>query len=124
MKKLVFPVLMLLLGANLSFATPMAIESAQEVAENFYKQNSRQVINHTSLTYTELSASGKAVYYVFSINQNDGYVIVPADNNQPIIGYALHGTYTLPKVKDTESNSAVTIEKWSGNAWAVSPKKG
>ncbi len=124
MKRFILPVLMLFLGTNLSFASPIAIETAQEVAVNFYKQNSRQVINQTSLTYTEVSASGKAVYYVFSINENDGYVIVPADNNEPIMGYALHGTYILPRVKDTASNSAVTIEKWNAGAWAVSPKKG
>lgn len=124
MKKLIFPVLLLLLGSNLSFASPIETETAQKVAENFYKQNSKQVINKTTLSYTEVSASGKAIFYVFSINQNDGYVIVPADDSQPIMGYALHGTYVCPKAKTTACNSAVTIERWSASAWATGPKKG
>ena len=123
MNKLILPVLMLLLGSNLSFASPIEVETAQKVAENFYKQNSKQVINLISLSYTELSGSGKAIFYVFSINQNDGYVIVPADNTQPIMGYALHGTYTAPKAKDTAS-SAVVIDRWSASGWALVPKKG
>lgn len=123
MKKVVLPVFMMLLGYNLSFACPITIETAQNVAENFYRQNSKQVINKTSLTYTKVSSTGKAIYYVFSINQNDGYVIVPADDSQPIMGYALHGTYTSPKVKETAS-TAVTIDRWSASGWVAGPKKG
>lgn len=122
MKKNILPFLLLIIGSS-CFASPIPVETAQEVAEYFYKQNSKQVIKTTTLTYTELSPSGKAVYYVFSINQNDGYVIVPADNNEPIKGYALRGTYVVPNSTITAS-SEVIIEKWDSSAWAVSAKKG
>lgn len=124
MKTLSFILIGMLFGCATAFSAPITVESAQDVAQNFYSQNSKQVIKTTTLTYTELSATGKAVYYVFSINQEDGYVIVPADDSQPIMGYALQGTYVSPKTKTTACNSAVTIDRWSASAWATGPKKG
>lgn len=123
MKKIILPLLILMIGSNLCFGAPVPVETAKEVAENFYKQNSKKVIRTTTLTYTELSPSGKPVYYVFSINQNDGYVIVPADNNEPIKGFALQGTYVVPSVAITASTEVV-IKKWDSSGWAVRPKKG
>ena len=70
---------------------------AEKVAENFYRQNAPIKKISAHLAYTETSAAGKAVYYVFNINSKDGFVIVSADDQvEPIIGYSTKNQYAIP----------------------------
>ncbi|MGP8215012.1 MAG: thiol protease/hemagglutinin PrtT [Bacteroidia bacterium] len=79
-------------------ASPVPVNSAQQVAANFYNQNSPVPVSTISLAYTEKDNSGNAVYFVFNINGSDGFVIVSADDAlHPIIGYSNEGkAYKIP----------------------------
>jgi PKD repeat protein len=69
-------------------------DAAKNTAINFYNANTAKKAASVLLTYTESSLSGSAVYYVFNINANDGFVIVSAENScRPIIGYSDRGHY-------------------------------
>jgi hypothetical protein len=88
---------MLMLGVSLANAKPVTPASAKTVAENFYKQNSGIAVNSVSLAYTEVSADGLPVFYVFNINDKDGFVIVTAEDAvKPILGYSTKNSYVLP----------------------------
>lgn len=119
-KKLTLSVLTLVIGGTICLATSIDSKEAQKVAATFYSRNSKKVINQLSLTYTHMSATGVPVYYVYSINQADGYVVVPANDAQPILDYATQGTYNNPK--NAVANNDVVIDKWSASAWVVTPK--
>src|ERR1700722_16716953 len=70
-------------------ASTVPVNTAQQVAANFYGQNSPNPVSSITLAYTETDNSGNAVYYVFNINGNGGFVIVSADDAlHPIIGYS------------------------------------
>jgi hypothetical protein len=118
-RKLTLSVLTFVIGSTICLATNIGSNEAKKVAENFYSNNSNKVINKLELTYAHKANTGEALYYVFSVNENDGYVIVPANDAQPVIGYATQGTYTKPQ--DVATNSVV-IDKWSASGWAVTPK--
>jgi len=93
--------LILLLAISLSlFAEHVEVKDAQTVGKNFYWENSR---NENPIVYdaivpqlfTTESLNGNALYYVFNINSNDGFVIVAADDNvTPVLGYSTSGTWT------------------------------
>lgn len=100
MKKLTYLLMVFVLGTNLAHAKSVTLIVAQEVAENFYKQNSKQIISNVSLAYLETTSEGEAVFYAFNINENGGFVIVTADDNaRPIIGYSTQGQFVYPKAK-------------------------
>jgi hypothetical protein len=117
-RKLTLSVLTFVIGSTFCMATNIGSDEAKKVAETFYSLNSNKVINTLSLTYAHKANTGEALYYVFSINENDGYVIVPANDAQPVMGYATQGTYVKPQ--DVATNSVV-IDGWSASGWAVKP---
>jgi len=79
-------------------ASPVSVNAAQKVATNFFSQVSPVTVAKTMLAYTETDTHNNALYYVFNINSNDGFVIVSADNAlHPIIGYSTEKrTYAIP----------------------------
>jgi len=104
-------ILLIFLGIVFSFtlfAESVNPEQAAKIAKNFYMQMSinKGVSNfYLSLAFTvksmDVSTSkgmqGQEIplIYIFNVNQNDGFVIVSADNSvSPILGYSLSGTYT------------------------------
>lgn len=115
MKKISLLLIVFVLGTNLADATPITPGAAKKIAEKFYTQYSTQIPNSTSLAYTDKSSKGNAVFYVFNVNDNDGYIIVSADDDgNSIINYSTHGQYNMP----TPKASVVTIEKWDTKNWA------
>ncbi|MFI5141044.1 MAG: thiol protease/hemagglutinin PrtT [Bacteroidia bacterium] len=94
--------LFFLLGAGTLFAKPVSPNKAKTVAQNFYTQNSKTEVNSVTLAYTQTSTTGSALYYVFNINTNDGFVIVTADDNaSPIIGYSDKNSFVAPEAYTT-----------------------
>ncbi len=94
----------------MAFASAKTITSdvAQAVATNFFKQNSDMQVSSASLAYTATSLSGDAVYFVFNMNENKGFVIVTADDAMyPVIGYSKQGPYV---VTDPGSNVGFWME--------------
>jgi len=119
MKKLTNVMIALTLGVSAVNASPVAVDVAQATASSFYGQKSATVVSATTLVQTETNAAGTALYYVFNINQNDGFVIVSADNAaSPVIGYSTSGQYVLPakgtnmefwmNLRKNELNSIIT----------------
>ncbi|MGP8215013.1 MAG: thiol protease/hemagglutinin PrtT [Bacteroidia bacterium] len=83
-------------------ASPVPVNSAQQVAANFYSQNSHMAVSSITLAYTEKDNSGNAVYYAFNVNGNAGFVIVSADDAlHPIIGYSNEGKPFVAPEKGT-----------------------
>jgi len=120
MKKLSFLLIVFVLGTSLANAKPISPIVAQKIAENFYKQYSTQIPKATSLSYTGKSYGGSASFYVFNLNENDGFIVVAADDDaNPIINYSTHGKFIAPVSK----TSVVTIEQWDGKNWANSSSK-
>jgi hypothetical protein len=97
MKK-IYVLVMCIMGMNLVQAKPIAPASAKNVAISFYKQHSDKVPQTVTLAYTETSSAGEALYYVFNINSNDGFVIITADDAaHPIIGYSTERQFVIPE---------------------------
>ena len=100
MKKITSLLIVFVLGTSLANATSVTLPVAKSVAENFYKQNTKQLAVSATLAYTASSSSGDAVFYAFNINQRDGFVIVAAeDNAHPILGYSTEGQFVAPQPK-------------------------
>jgi hypothetical protein len=78
-------------------ANPVAGSKASTVAGNFYKQTYNADAGTLTLVYTETSSDGQAVYYVYNVGTNKGFVIVSAeDAGYPIIGSSNTGHYVIP----------------------------
>lgn len=77
-------------------ANPVTQQTAQTVASNFYSLTFKSAPGLT-LIYTENSGNGQPVYYVFDVNNNNGFVIVSAEDAvHPILGYSDKGHYVMP----------------------------
>ncbi len=101
-----------LLLAGSIYATGIPASLAQKVCTNFYKQNSPKAISSVTLAETNLTPQGAALYYVFNINTNDGFVIVSADNAaSPIIGYATTGHYEMQNLSPEFESYMAVIDK-------------
>ena len=98
MKKIVYAMSVFIAAINIASAKPVTPTSAQTVAENFYKQNSKTVVSSVSLAYTEVSTDGSPVFYVFNINSTDGFVMVSAEDAvKPVLGYSTKNSFVTPK---------------------------
>jgi len=88
-------------------AKPVSVNTAQNVATNFFSQTSHLKITETTLAYTATVSSGLPLYYVFNINTTDGFVIISADDAlYPIIGYSTEKSpYIIPA-------TGTTIDYW------------
>lgn len=111
MKKNVYVFIMFILGIHIIQAKPVTPAVAKSVALTFYKQHSAKIPQTLTLAYTETSASGEALYYVYNVNTNDGFVIVTADDAaNPIIGYSTERQFKIP-AKHTPINYWLTSRK-------------
>ena len=111
MKKFLLLLLSFVIILNL-FADPVNPEQALKIAKNFYLQMSKDKgLSNVSLTlaFTSKSKDVSAakglngqeipVLYIFNVNQNDGFVIVSADDAvAPILGYNTTGFYSANNV--------------------------
>lgn len=114
MKKIICFLLVLSLGPNIASATSITLSLAREVAEKFYIQNSEQPLGSTTLAHVEKSSNGEILFYVFNVNQNDGYIVVTAEANTPLIlDYSTNGQFKIP-----QHQNSVIIEKWNSKNWA------
>ena len=97
MKKTIFIIAIMVTITLQTIAKPVNTTDARKVAENFYMRNSLVKLANAVLTYTGTSADGSATYYVFNINNNDGFVIIAADDVvSPVIGYSTTGSFRVP----------------------------
>ncbi len=100
MKKLSLTLIGVLFLCSL-FAKQIDVRTAQTVAQTFLSGNTTlRSTPSLNLVYTDkdqtLLRSGQAenYYYVFNIGNNNGFIIISADDvNVPVIGYSLQGSY-------------------------------
>jgi len=100
--------LLIALAASIGAANagPVTLSVAQKAATNFYGQASAKVVTKTTLTYTENDAAGVPLYYIFNVNDKDGFVVITAeDAARPIIGYSTSGQWVIPR-------KGTNIEYW------------
>ena len=98
MKKNIYLLIMFILGIHVIQAKPVTPLTARNLATSFYKQHSIKTPQTLTLAYTETSPTGEALYYVFNVNTNDGFVIVTADDAaHPIIGYSTERQFVIPE---------------------------
>jgi len=108
MKKTILLLLITFLFPFSSFAKGVDSASAKNIAANFYSQNSigkgpvsSQSLN-LSLAYqcvgTATSSQGENLYYIFNVNDGDGFVIISGDDAvTPILGYSTEGKFDINK---------------------------
>jgi hypothetical protein len=97
MKKLTNLIIALTAGIGTANAGVVPTNVAQKVAANFYEQSSPRSATSLTLAHQENDAAGNALYYVYNVNQADGWVIISAeDAARPIIGYSDNGQYVTP----------------------------
>ena len=100
MKKILLIGGFVLLSQLSIFAKVVSSDKAAAVAENFYRQNAKPEFRSLSQPETYFSPDGQAWYYVFNINNSDGFVIVSAeDAAHPILGYAMEGRFSTPALQ-------------------------
>lgn len=89
-------------------ANPIDVAKARQVAMDFFENRiqsnsisrSRVIsVPQLELAYTHYGEAGNASYYVFNQSQNQGFVIVSADDRStPILGYAGKGSFDMNKL--------------------------
>lgn len=89
MKNIITFAAALLLCATM-FAKPVDVNTARQVAVNFWKSTDRGIATHVDPTFQEISTElGLRGFYVFNTVDNDGSVLVSADDAMtPILGYS------------------------------------
>ncbi|MCX6204764.1 MAG: C10 family peptidase [Bacteroidetes bacterium] len=75
-------------------ANPIDSTTAKTIAQNYYLRNSNKVINTITIAFIEKATDNTVAYYVFNINENDGWIMVSADDAAtPILGYNNEGYF-------------------------------
>jgi len=91
-------------------ADPVSESTARFVAGNFYRIQQGTLPGIITLAAQETAFDGtRPVYYVYQMNNDDGFVIVSGDDQVlPVLGYAPHGKYIA-------ENQAEQYVKWLQN---------
>ena len=111
MKKINYLMSVFVLGCSIANAKPITPVSAKIVAENFYKSSTAKILNASTLVHTEYAANGLPLYYAYNINENDGFVIISADDAvRPIVGYSTENKFVKP---EANSNLAFWMKEFS-----------
>lgn len=91
---LIIVILFLFCNRNICYADPVDSILAKTVVANFYNSKSGKSATSLTLAYTEKSDTNIPVYYVYNVNEKDGFVIISADDAAiPILGYSFEGHY-------------------------------
>jgi hypothetical protein len=101
-KSLLFCLFIVLFFTQLK-ADPIDTSLARTVAKNFYlartpnRNKSLQSVHLEYIKYTEKGnkkSLGEAIYYVFTIKDDTGFIIISADNSTvPVLAYSFNGIY-------------------------------
>lgn len=78
-------IITLLISATLAIAGPVTSKEASRIAANFWLANTHQQAQSINL----VEQTGLSTMYIFNINEDEGFVIVSADDQAfPILGYS------------------------------------
>ncbi len=88
-----------------TWADEVTPNEAKNLATNFYRIQNGSAPQLVTLVKTE-TYNETPVYYIFQVNNSDGFVIVSADDQAyPILGYALSGVFVT-------DNMATQVAGW------------
>lgn len=98
-----------LFASIFTFAKHVPIEQALKIGKNYYFENVNQVksmkYENILLSYYQsynTQKSNDPAFYIFNIEDNNGYVIVSADDAMyPILGYSFKGAFNFEKISPT-----------------------
>ena len=99
--------LLIILSINSKiFAEKVSVEKAKLVAMNFMKQkhtyqtNDRKTLRmYKSLELTDISTRSFDNFYIFNLNDNQGWVIISGDDAViPVLGYSKNGSFETDKL--------------------------
>jgi len=99
MRKIIISQVFSLLFVLSSYAGQIDVNNAKNVAKNFYWEkvtlSKGMDYNNINLSLVYARSEGNIpVYYIFNVNQDDGFVIIAADDDvYPFLGYTFTGKY-------------------------------
>lgn len=103
MHKFTLLILSLLWGAFV-FSAPVSQEKASSFAKDFYLNRYNSAFEKTlnDVQFSEIIAypsNSSALWYVFNIAQNEGFIIISAEDNMlPVLGYSFKGNFDISKM--------------------------
>lgn len=114
MKQFNLLIIAILFSSMSLFAGHVDVSHAMQVAQNFYKRTTGQTVTLT-LAYQCLNTDatngvpvGGALYYVFNASDNEGFIMVSAEDlAKPIMGYNTQGQFAI-------TNAPPVIRDWFG----------
>jgi hypothetical protein len=111
MKKISILFLLLISSFLLLKAEVVHEETAAKVAKKHFSIFSNSIgYNSLELVFTE-TVEGNPVYYIFNALDNNGFIIISAEDNVfPILGYSFEGSYT-----DQPGFEATNFNYWMDN---------
>ncbi|HBX53593.1 MAG: hypothetical protein A2275_11840 [Bacteroidetes bacterium RIFOXYA12_FULL_35_11] len=91
-----------LLTIGISFAKHVPVEYAQKIGKNFFYERAKLskyvVYNNISLSLLTMNKTTDPDFYIFNVNDNQGYVIISADDLvRPILAYSIEQPFNLEK---------------------------
>ena len=105
MKKLLCTLIIMVFGFGL-FAAPVSLETAQQVAVNYYKHIAASKTNFTVSDVVTMEKDGLTTIYVF-VFKAGGFVMVAADDAViPILGYSDSSTFDKNNIPPNAKNPA------------------
>jgi hypothetical protein len=106
MKRILLSLALLLLLSKSGEAKPMTEAAARIVAANYFAHVSGKTVSSITLATVGANAD-RTLYYAFTIEPNQGYVLVAADDQStPILGYNVGSGFVVPK------DNRVGIKDW------------
>jgi hypothetical protein len=127
MKRILFSVSAVLMATLLS-AAPRSLHDAQAVANKFLTSDANRVMRmapnsqRLKLAHTALQADQKPAFYVFNNGDDNGFVVVSADDNaREVLGYSETGSFNEA---DMPENMRVWFQHYAEEiAWAAANGK-
>ena len=115
--KLLFTLLVAISINNEIYAEKVSIEKAKKAATNFIKQkhtysakNGMTLKMYKSITLQDLSTRQFNNFYIFNLNDDQGWVIVSGDDAvSPILGYSKNGSFNI---NDLSPNTLGLLESY------------
>ncbi|MCS6934489.1 MAG: thiol protease/hemagglutinin PrtT [Chitinophagales bacterium] len=108
MVRKLFIIALVLCNIHVANAKDVSLQTAEKLARNFYIRNSSRAAEEVKLTLqiqemavpgVGRSADGRPIYYIFSVENNGGFVIVSGDDlAEPILGYSTEGNFSADNI--------------------------
>ncbi|HNX01581.1 MAG TPA: C10 family peptidase, partial [Candidatus Cloacimonadota bacterium] len=94
MKKIVLLAFLMLLLTCLTWAKPITIDQARQVATNIIVERSSLTTSEIVETNVDRDDSGQPLFYIFNFRPKAFVMVAAEDNVLPVLGYCLDQTYS------------------------------